>query len=295
MCASTWPRRGLLPGRACTRPPAASPSTPGPASFAPPRPASTGRYPNLLDNACKWDPGGTIEVTVRPGRLEVRDHGPGIDAEDLPRVFDRFYRAAAARGRPGSGLGLAIVRLLAESHEGSVHATNDPGGGARLTIELPDVEMTNAGARWLGGGRAASRSSSHPLSRFSSHSRSMSVCRRPDKERRCQSHARPARQPPGPGDRCSRPSRPSRWPSSWPPAAPRARPRPRRAQTPPCSSRAVCANTASRTSPTRRSRGAVAYGRASRPRSVNRARPARSRWKPPSRPAGTSAPRWNRS
>jgi two-component system sensor histidine kinase MprB len=99
---------------------------------------------NLLDNACKWDPGGTVEVAVRPGRLEVRDHGPGIDTEDLPRVFDRFYRAAAARGRPGSGLGLAIVRLLAESHGGSVHATNDPGGGARLTIELPDVEMTHA-------------------------------------------------------------------------------------------------------------------------------------------------------
>jgi two-component system sensor histidine kinase MprB len=83
-------------------------------------------------------------VTVRPGRLDVRDHGPGIAAEDLPRVFDRFYRAAAARGRPGSGLGLAIVRQVAESHGGSVHATNDPGGGARLTIELPAVEMTAA-------------------------------------------------------------------------------------------------------------------------------------------------------
>jgi two-component system sensor histidine kinase MprB len=99
---------------------------------------------NLLDNACKWDPRGQIEVTVRPGRLEVRDHGPGIDAEDLPRVFDRFYRSAAARGRPGSGLGLAIVRLLAESHGGSVHAANDCGGGARLTIELPAVAMTRA-------------------------------------------------------------------------------------------------------------------------------------------------------
>ncbi len=99
---------------------------------------------NLLDNACKWDPGGQVEVTVATGRVEVRDHGPGIDAEDLPRVFDRFYRAAAARGRPGSGLGLAIVRQFAESHGGTVHAANDPDGGARLTIELSPVAMTAA-------------------------------------------------------------------------------------------------------------------------------------------------------
>ncbi len=101
---------------------------------------------NLLDNACKWNPQapdvGAIEVRVRDGRVEVRDHGPGIAPQDLPRVFDRFYRAPAARGRPGSGLGLAIVRQMAESHGGSVHAANDPGGGARLTLELPLLAMT---------------------------------------------------------------------------------------------------------------------------------------------------------
>jgi two-component system sensor histidine kinase MprB len=106
---------------------------------------------NLLDNACKWNPpaaptapAAPIEVRVRDGRLEVRDHGPGIPAEDLPRVFDRFYRAPAARARPGSGLGLAIVRQMAETHGGSVHAANDPGGGARLTLELPPLAMTDA-------------------------------------------------------------------------------------------------------------------------------------------------------
>ncbi len=99
---------------------------------------------NVLDNACKWDPGGPVEVSVRLGRLAVRDHGPGIDKEDLPRVFDRFYRAASARARPGSGLGLAIVRQFAESHGGSVEAANDPAGGARLTIELPTLTMTAA-------------------------------------------------------------------------------------------------------------------------------------------------------
>jgi two-component system sensor histidine kinase MprB len=81
-------------------------------------------------------------VRVRDGRLEVRDHGPGINAEDLPRVFYRFFRAPAARGRPGSGLGLAIVRQTAETHGGAVHAVNDPGGGARLILELPSLAMT---------------------------------------------------------------------------------------------------------------------------------------------------------
>ncbi len=101
---------------------------------------------NLLDNACKWNPptAGPIEVRVRNGRLEVRDHGPGISAEDLPRVFDRFYRSPEARGRPGSGLGLAIVRQTAEVHGGSVHAANDPESGARLTLELPPLQMSDA-------------------------------------------------------------------------------------------------------------------------------------------------------
>ncbi len=103
---------------------------------------------NLLDNACKWNPpspaAGPVEVRVRDGRVEVRDHGPGIAAEDLSRVFDRFYRAPSARGRPGSGLGLAIVRQFAETHGGTVHAANDSGGGARLTLELKPLEMTDA-------------------------------------------------------------------------------------------------------------------------------------------------------
>ena len=100
---------------------------------------------NLLDNACKWNPSpsaGPVEVRVRDGRLEVRDHGPGFAAEDLPRVFDRFFRAPAARARPGSGLGLAIVRQMAETHGGSVQAANDPDGGARLTLELPLLTMS---------------------------------------------------------------------------------------------------------------------------------------------------------
>ena len=92
---------------------------------------------NLLENAGKWSaPGSTVEVTLGGGELRVRDHGPGIAAEDREHVFDRFYRSAAARSLPGSGLGLAIVREVAESHGGTVVAEDAPGGGAILRLRL---------------------------------------------------------------------------------------------------------------------------------------------------------------
>jgi two-component system sensor histidine kinase MprB len=95
---------------------------------------------NLLDNAVKWSPpGGTIEVRLSDGRLDVRDHGPGFNEEDLPFIFDRFHRARDARSKPGSGLGLAIVRQAAEAHGGSVEARNGEGGGALLTISFGPV------------------------------------------------------------------------------------------------------------------------------------------------------------
>ena len=93
---------------------------------------------NLLDNAAKFTPSnGTIDVKVRPGFVQVRDHGPGIAAEDLPHVFDRFYRSVAARSLPGSGLGLAIVSDVVTNHDGHVTVTNHPAGGAIFTIHLP--------------------------------------------------------------------------------------------------------------------------------------------------------------
>jgi two-component system sensor histidine kinase MprB len=99
------------------------------------RPAIERAVTNLLDNAAKWSPeGGAVDVAVRDGEVVVRDRGPGIDDGDLPHVFDRFYRATAARGLPGSGLGLAIVRQVAESHGGSVRAEHAEGGGTRLRL-----------------------------------------------------------------------------------------------------------------------------------------------------------------
>ncbi|HSS58060.1 MAG TPA: HAMP domain-containing sensor histidine kinase [Solirubrobacteraceae bacterium] len=93
---------------------------------------------NLLDNAVKWSPPGRpVEVSVGGGEVTVRDHGPGIGEDDLAHVFDRFYRAPAARGLPGSGLGLAIVKHVADAHGGTVVAEQAPGGGARLRLTLP--------------------------------------------------------------------------------------------------------------------------------------------------------------
>ncbi len=93
---------------------------------------------NLLDNAVKWSPeGGTVTVLLRDGKLDVYDQGPGLSEEDLPHVFDRFYRASDARRLPGSGLGLAIVRQAAERHGGRVLAGHAPGGGAAFRLILP--------------------------------------------------------------------------------------------------------------------------------------------------------------
>jgi two-component system sensor histidine kinase MprB len=92
---------------------------------------------NLLDNAVKWSPpGGLVEVRLAAGVLTVRDHGAGFDEDDLGRVFERFYRADRARGKPGSGLGLAIVKQAAEAHGGRVEAENAPGGGALLRLSF---------------------------------------------------------------------------------------------------------------------------------------------------------------
>jgi two-component system sensor histidine kinase MprB len=93
---------------------------------------------NLIDNAIKFSPDESpIEVRVHAGSVEVRDHGPGINAHDAPFIFDRFYRADSARPLPGSGLGLSIAREVVDASGGHLTAENDPAGGARLTIVLP--------------------------------------------------------------------------------------------------------------------------------------------------------------
>ena len=111
---------------------------------------------NLLDNAVKWSPpDGRVGVWLRRGErwtLDVRDQGPGISQQDLPKVFDRFYRAESARSLPGSGLGLAIVRRVVESHGGTVSASSPPGGGTLIHVEMPIVAEQEVGDLGTVGG-----------------------------------------------------------------------------------------------------------------------------------------------
>ena len=98
---------------------------------------------NLIDNAIKWSPpGAAVRVVVEDGRVVVSDRGPGIADEDLPHIFERFYRAPDARGMPGAGLGLAIVGSVAQANEGTVEVRTGPAGSA-FTLAFPPLE--NAG------------------------------------------------------------------------------------------------------------------------------------------------------
>jgi two-component system sensor histidine kinase MprB len=76
-------------------------------------------------------------VALRDGALSVRDHGPGVEPNELPLLFDRFFRGAHERERHGSGLGLAIVRQVAEAHGGTVAAANADDGGLLVRLALP--------------------------------------------------------------------------------------------------------------------------------------------------------------
>ncbi|MET9961096.1 HAMP domain-containing sensor histidine kinase [Streptomyces sp. NPDC006326] len=95
---------------------------------------------NVLDNAVKFSPpGAAVEVSLRSGELTVRDHGPGIPAEDLPHVFERFWRSPSARALPGSGLGLSIVARTVARAGGSaeLRAPADGGPGTEAVLRLP--------------------------------------------------------------------------------------------------------------------------------------------------------------
>jgi two-component system sensor histidine kinase MprB len=94
---------------------------------------------NLVDNALKWSPpDGRIRISAAGGTVEVSDDGPGIPADDLPYIFDRFYRSARARALPGSGLGLAIVRRIADMHDGTVEAI-PLQQGMKFRLSVPET------------------------------------------------------------------------------------------------------------------------------------------------------------
>ena len=103
---------------------------------------------NLVDNAIKWTPpGAAVRVVVEDGQVSVTDQGPGIADEDLPHIFERFYRAPAAQGMPGAGLGLAIVGGVAHANDGTVAVRTGPHGSA-FTLAFPPTP--DGAEAWMG-------------------------------------------------------------------------------------------------------------------------------------------------
>jgi signal transduction histidine kinase len=108
---------------------------------------------NLVDNAVKYAAdGGELTVTLRRQADQVllafADHGPGIEADEVEHIFERFYRAKRVRGRPvrGSGIGLAIVKQICLAHGGDVTLESAPGKGSTFTVSLPAVGEVAAAA-----------------------------------------------------------------------------------------------------------------------------------------------------
>jgi signal transduction histidine kinase len=102
---------------------------------------------NLLDNAVKFSrPDSSVQVRAEPAptglRILVEDHGPGVDAEDVPHLFERFFRGRSASTAPGSGLGLAIAKNLARLHGGDITLKSSPGSGSIFTLNLPMAAAT---------------------------------------------------------------------------------------------------------------------------------------------------------
>lgn len=96
-------------------------------------------FDNLVDNAAKWTrPSTSVQVSVGERWVTVRDHGPGVDVEDVPHIFDRFYRSLSARGVPGSGLGLAIAKQAIKAHGGSIEVRDADGGGAEFVVRFSE-------------------------------------------------------------------------------------------------------------------------------------------------------------
>jgi two-component system phosphate regulon sensor histidine kinase PhoR len=93
---------------------------------------------NLMQNAIRYaGPGSTLTLSARPGVLEAVDDGRGVEEDELPRLFERFFRSDRARASRGTGLGLAIVKHVVVSAGGEVEASGGPGRGVRIVCSFP--------------------------------------------------------------------------------------------------------------------------------------------------------------
>ncbi len=122
---------------------------------------------NLIFNAIAYNrPQGTVSIVVQRERelvvLRIRDSGIGIAPIDLPKIFDRFYRADAARTREpaGAGLGLALAKWIVTAHGGSIECTSEPGRSSEVVVSLP---VTNQAAAAAGDGRRSARLAAPPI------------------------------------------------------------------------------------------------------------------------------------
>jgi signal transduction histidine kinase len=102
----------------------------------------------LVDNAIRHSPaGGEVRVAVRrngsAALLDVEDQGRGVRPEDMPHVFDRFWRASGAPSG-GTGLGLAIAKWIVDRHRGTITVSNREAGGAQFRVSLPSLEPASA-------------------------------------------------------------------------------------------------------------------------------------------------------
>jgi signal transduction histidine kinase len=105
---------------------------------------------NLVDNAVKYTPpGGAVEISLSESEkkdvtIAIRDTGIGISENDLPHVFERFYRCDRSRSQPGTGLGLSLARAIARAHGGDITVTSALDRGSTFTVRLPQVPGQNS-------------------------------------------------------------------------------------------------------------------------------------------------------
>ena len=93
----------------------------------------------LIENASKYAPEGTIELEFFPQGFQIRDHGPGVSAEELPRLFEAFYRGSGSHHADGFGIGLSMAHQIVSLHKGRIQAINHPRGGLQVRVELGEI------------------------------------------------------------------------------------------------------------------------------------------------------------